>query len=142
MAEFRQVTPDEFDFLGGKSIDFLEQGAAALYNYFTVPMAVQRSLTGSGKIYQVFDKNRILGCFFIDFVNNHIGKTMNLILLGGEEMDDWSEDFSKFLHVLAEQEDVDELTVFGRKGWGRRFPNLEHFACLYRQKRERLPQAI
>lgn len=142
MAEFRQVMSDEFDFLGGKSIYFLEEAAKSMRHYLEVPMALQQARMGAGRIYQVFDNAQLLGCFFMNFITNHIGKTMNLILLGGENMKLWADDLSDFLHGLAEKEDIDELTVMGRPGFKKLFPNLEHFACVYRQKRERLTRSI
>lgn len=142
MAEFRQVMPDEFDFLGGKSIQFLEEAARSMHNYLEVPIALQQARTGSGRIYQVFDKTQLYGCFFMNFLTNHIGKTINLILLGGENLAAWADDLSDFLHDLAEIEDVDELTVMGRPGFKKFFPKLEHFACIYRQRRERLTQRV
>lgn len=117
---------------------YLQEASEALALYFTPEMAIAKSNSGEGAIYQWFLDGQPLGAMFLDFrvelIDNKECKTMNLILLGGTKINLWAEDLELFLFKLAEQLRIDEFTALGRKGWGRFFPSMEHVACLYRVK--------
>lgn len=133
-VRFELIEGDALDHLCDQSIGYLTAASASLYSYLEVPISIQQAKDHFGLIYEVYLENKLTGCFFLNFVQASVGKTMNLILLGGENLSFWSEALSKFLNQLALDTKVDEFTALGRRGLRKVFPELEHFACLYRKR--------
>lgn len=132
MVCFNRVKPEEVDFLGGQSIEYLQEAALSIKHYLGAADAIQQTKLGIGHIYQVFSEKELLGCFFVNFVENHLGRVMNMVLLGGKDILKWGSDLSQFLYKLADEEKVDEFCYLGREGFSKIFPNLEKVAVLYR----------
>lgn len=135
MTTFRRIMPADLDFLGSQSIDYLDYAAKSINDYHGVEQAFAQVKSGIGHIYQVFRDNELIGCFFLNFIHNHLGYVMNMILLGGRELTTWSEDLTKFLWKLADDEKADEFCYLGRDGFKKIFPHLEKVAVLYRVTR-------
>lgn len=133
MIEIMPVLPEKLDELSPKAIYYLQQASEAMAGYFPVELAMEQTKVNVGAMYVVYDADATIGCFFLNYKFTHVGKVMNLILLGGENFKQWESQFSSFLHALAYEKGCSEFTVMGRKGWGR-FSNLEHVACVFRKK--------
>lgn len=135
-VEFRLVAPDRIRHIPRKSLGYLKSASLAVTNYLEVDIALDQARHGQGCIYETLLDSRLTGCFFFNYVTNHLGRTMNLILLGGERLPLWAADLSRFLNTLCHENEIDQFTMLGRKGFEKLFPELEPIACVYRKKFE------
>lgn len=122
------------DELSIQSREFLTSAQNAIQGYFTLDMAISEAAAGIGLFYDVLLGDVLVGSLFIDFRVLHLGKTMQLALLGGTRLADWRHDLVSFLYRLARNNKADEFTIFGRPGWGRLFPELNPVGCIFRKK--------
>lgn len=113
---------------------YLESASNAVGGYFTLDMAIAEEKAGIGAFYCVFVDEKIHGCFFLRYRLIHIGKIMEVVLLGGIEIELWADDLNKILKEIAKDQKANEITLVGRKGWGRLFHDLEQVSCFYRFK--------
>lgn len=131
MTDITLVHPDDVRFLSSKSVEYLKSA----HNEFFGPFeALEKAKNQEGYIFEVRSNGELLGCFYVRFIQNHLGKTMNLELLGGQKMFSWKDDFVYFMEQMAEDEHVDEFIYLGRKGFSRFFSGLKYVASIYRCK--------
>lgn len=121
------------DFLPVEAFEFLRK-AAENNNYFEVSDALRQSRNGVGKIFCVYNEKKLVGSFFLNFKTNHIGRIINLVLLGGMEIEKWKDDLSAFLNDFCKKNKATEFMLLGRRGWERMFPELEYVSCVLRKK--------
>lgn len=131
MHDITLVHPDDIRFISSKSVEYLKSA----HNEFFGPFdALDKAKNQEGFIFEVRSKGDLLGCFYLRFLDNHLGKTMNLELLGGQKMFSWKDDFVRFVYQIAKDEHVDEFVYLGRKGFSKFFDGLEYVASVYRCK--------
>lgn len=133
-VEFRQVPIDQLAAMPEQAYIYLDDACRQLKDLMTVKMAVDGVIAGLGAMFLVFADNVLTGCMYIDFKLNHVGKTMNIVLLGGVKFKDWFADLRFFLMRLALDRDVNECTILGRKGWEKLLPDMEFLGVLLRKK--------
>lgn len=133
-VEFRQVSVDQLNALPDQAYIYLDDACRQLKDLMTVKMAVDGVISGLGTIFLVFADNVLTGCMYIDFKLNHVGKTMNIVLLGGVKFKEWFADMRFFIMRLALDRDINECTILGRKGWEKLLPDMECLGVLLRKK--------
>lgn len=133
-VSFHRVMPQDLEYLGGDSIRYLDDAAKSVKNYFGANQAIIEAKNETGHIYQVFDGKKLMGCFFVNFVTNHLGICMTLVLLGGHHLMAWANNLREALYAIANAAKADEFAYLGRPGFARMFPELEYVATLYRKK--------
>lgn len=133
-VEFHQVPIDQLETIPQQAYIYLDDACRQLKDLMTVKMAVDGVISGLGAIFLVFADNVLTGAIYIDFKINHVGKTMNIVLLGGVNFEEWFDDMRFFIMRLAMDRDVNECTILGRKGWERLLPDMEFLGILLRKK--------
>lgn len=128
---FEIKRPDQ---LCQKSLDYLEEASDVIGGYFTKDMAVKASDDNKGNIVNVYMDGQLTGCFFIRTKEYHVGLVLEIILLGGECFSDWSQALYGFIINTAKENKADEISIVGRKGWGRLFKELIPMATIFRKK--------
>lgn len=131
MHDIILVHPDDIRFISSKSVEYMKSAHNEFFGQFD---ALDKAKNQEGFIFEVRSKGELLGCFYLTFRQNHLGKTMNLELLGGQKMFSWKHDFVRFVYQIAKDEHVDEFTYMGRKGFAKFFDGLEYVASVYRHK--------
>ena len=129
--DFKRVEGQE---LSDREISFLEAASAAMGGYLSLEMARIQEAAGAGAFYSCFADNALTGCLFLNIRVTHLGKSLSLLLLGGDGFKEWSSSLVEFLYGIAEENKADVFTVVGRKGWGKMFKELEHMGCIYQKK--------
>lgn len=113
---------------------YLESASNAVGGYFTLDMALAEANAGIGAFYCIFVDEKLHGCFFLRYRLIHIGKIMEVVLLGGIGIELWAKELDRILKEIAKDQRANEITLVGRKGWGRLFHDLEQVSCFYRFK--------
>jgi len=65
------------------------------------------------------DNDKILAAFAVELVEAR-RKTANIVLCGGEQMNDWLDDFMDTVKPLVREQGCEALTIMGRVGWQRK----------------------
>ncbi len=63
--------------------------------------------------------NKIAASATMEMAANLNGKSCHIITMGGDDMDDWLEQFIEVWEKVAIEQGADYLTMKGRKGWQR-----------------------
>src|SRR5258708_40104696 len=100
-VEFHNVPKDQLGSMPEQAYRFLDDACYFMKDYMSVDEAITGVEAGIGNIFMVFSDNILSGCMYINFRIERVGKTMNLILLGGMNFDDWFADLTFFLIRLA-----------------------------------------
>lgn len=129
-VEFAHCHPDNVPY---QALDYLNDACLAVEGYCTLDMALAQARAGIGLIYCVFIDNVLGGALFINFRVVGGEKKMTLTLLGSQknQLHVWARDLVYFLRCLKKDQKATNFTVFGRKGFGKLFPELKHIACVY-----------
>lgn len=130
-ADITLVHPDDIRFISSKSVEYLKSAHDEFFGLFD---ALEKAKNQEGFIFEVRSKGELLGCFYLRFIQNHLGKVMNLELLGGQKILSWRDDFVRFINLIAKDEHIDEFTYLGRKGFAKFFDGLKYVASIYRHK--------
>lgn len=86
---------------------------------------------GDGDVF-VICSDRILGATYIEYVDMPpYGLMLNIILLAGENLEEWRVDYADFIRGLMRQRGIKHLLVLGRRGWHRLFSELSPLGTLY-----------
>lgn len=133
-VEFHNVPKDQLDSMPDQAYRFLDDACYFMKDYMSVDEAIAGVHAGIGNVFMVFADNVLSGCMYINFRLERVGKTMNLILLGGKNFDSWFKDLQFFLNRLALDNNVNEFTILGRKGWERKIPDMDYVGCMLRKK--------
>lgn len=136
MIEIRFVHPEKVPFISSKSVEYLKSAHNKFFGDFNI---LERALNSEGTIYEVCMNDEIIGCFFIRFLHNHLGRIMEMYSLGGK-LSLFADELSQFLWKLAVSERVDEFIYMGRDGFSKIFPWLKKMAAVYRCSRSDLTQ--
>lgn len=80
-------------------------------------------------IYTITDRDALKACFCVVF---HLdGKIMSLVLLGGEDVKSWRDEFVEFLFATAKKNGAVQFTMMGPLAWGKLFPELKLMSCVF-----------
>lgn len=81
---------------------------------------------GEGQIY-ILSNEKIVGATYIEFYP----QIMNIVLLGGEDIHSWKDQFYDFCIALIREKEINHICVVGRAGWGNIFKQLKPLGMLY-----------
>jgi hypothetical protein len=96
-------------------------------SYLDVDKIIASCLTRDVQIYSMEEAGVLKACFCLNFHN----KTMNLLLLGGEDVKSWRDDLVRFLFATAKYEECTEFTMMGPLAWKRLFPEVTLRTCVF-----------
>lgn len=77
---------------------------------------------GDGEIY-TFSK----GAFYLEYHP----KLINVALLGGDDIDEWKNEFSAFVKNIMKKKNIKHLSVIGRSAWHKIFKELKPIGMFY-----------
>lgn len=116
---FRQMTCDE---LPPAAVKFLHDA------YLASPAQDQNfwEILRLGHIY-IFESDHVVGAMCIETAPGLV----NIVLLGGENIDTWKDDFLAWGNDYIARNRVEKVLILGRSGWGRMFKSLKVIGTLY-----------
>ncbi len=79
----------------------------------------ERIESGEYLILCAVDNDKILASFAVEMIIER-RKTANIVLCGGEKMDDWLSEFMDTLKPLVKGQGCEAITIMGRAGWQRK----------------------
>lgn len=115
------------------AMHWLDQSAIEFGGITSVEKCLQQSDDGHG--FFIFCKKaiKLRGVIYIVLSDQEVGSVLTLMLLGGNDLLEWSDDLRDFLYKIAKELDCDQFYYMGRKGFSRIFPELEEVARVYRK---------
>lgn len=81
----------------------------------------------SGDVYRIYRDGQITGAMVLEYDED----LMNVLLLGGENIQDWKESLWDFGIKIMEEKGLNILSVIGRYGWRGLFDKMRPSAILY-----------
>jgi hypothetical protein len=134
-TRFIHVEPHKLDSLPEAAIGYLNSAAKAMDDYFPVGRAFDQTRCGVGWLHLIQQENALKGVFFANFRSEpNKGIIYNIVLLAGDDMEAWKDDIYAFWYQKAKALAASEVILFGRRGWGRIFPDLEEIGTIFRKK--------
>jgi len=79
----------------------------------------ERLESGEYLLMCAIENDKILASFAVELVNEK-RKTANIVLCGGERMDDWLDQFMDTIKPLVRDQGCEAITIMGRAGWQRK----------------------
>lgn len=122
MSEIR-VLESSLESLKPEAVQFLQNACDALSGYCTLELVHAQVKAGIGRIYTIYYGDEIKGASFVNWRTVDGKRQMSVILLGGDGLPIWGNTYVSFMRELGRVSGSSGITVFGRKGWGRQFPN-------------------
>lgn len=123
-TEFVEYHPDQLPL---EAISYLE---SALHhtpdNDLTIEDILSQAINGEGSII-VIKNSEIVGCTYIQLFPD----VMSIVLLAGKDISEWKQDAQDFYIDLMKKNNIKNLIVVGRKGWGNIFKVLKTKGTLY-----------
>lgn len=127
-SEFHHILPASVDYLPEKAVSYLDEAAkhppACEIN---ATEALNLARVGYIDIYLVLRDRKLTGALCL-MANKGV---LDIILLGGEQMVAWKDDLRAFIIDIMRKTGCKTLSVTGRKGFMRLFPELRPTGIVY-----------
>ncbi len=103
-----------------KAIDKAQKSDVKLSNI------LDEARKGEGSIF-VIKSDKIVGALYVQVFS----KVLNVVLLGGDNIKDWKDDYSAFIKKTLKEYNLSHLCIIGRNGWGKVFKELKPLGTIY-----------
>jgi hypothetical protein len=127
---FHKIDADCIDYIPAQGIDYLESAADNPCSDITVNDVISYARAGLAEIYLVIDGD-ICGAFCLMYGHNNAGKMVDIVLLGGKDLDTWKEPVKAYIIDIAKKNGCNQLFLIGRHGFGKLFPVLKPVGTVY-----------
>lgn len=132
MATFHLIPSDCVDFLPLESLELLEKSCKRTpANVLSVQEILTRAKLGMGSIYLVKEAHKLLGIIYLAIFPTEDGGVLNIIMLGAKNLLEWKDDLREFVRKLMINNNIKDLCVETRDGWGKLFPELKPVGTIY-----------
>lgn len=123
MITFLKVLPNEIDFLSPQAVEYLQNAidrTPASTSRLDVTIDIAKK--GYGNVYLIFNDNELTGVAYILVYSSLKGKVVAPVLVGGDNMHIWQQDFFDFVNNFSMKLGADKVRWIGRKGWKKAYP--------------------
>ena len=103
---------------------------AALQRTPSNGQTIEQVLNG-GDVYLIHTDEEAIGATYIEYQDIGYGPMINVVLLSGNKIHEWRNDYSDFIRELAEKNKTKYVCVIGRNGWHRIFDELTPIGTIY-----------
>lgn len=131
MFDFLISTPAEIK-LDPLALKYLESGAHGFGGILSVENILNNFDPNHGLLIIIKTNDFTIGSIYLTFSQQETGKVMSSVLLGGDGFGEWAAELSQFYYKIAKENDCNEFTLMGRRGFKRYFPELEEVATVFR----------
>lgn len=90
---------------------------------------IQRSNAGEGNFY-IVRSDKDIGCVYVEWLD----WCLNVVLLGGDNIKPWRNDFHDFCVRLMRERKIDTCIFIGRYGLGKLFPQFKSIGMMFVMK--------
>lgn len=123
MIIFQKILPENIDSLPSEAVKFLDDAikrTPASTSRLDVTLDIAKK--GYGNIYTISNNGFLVGCCYLLVYDTPRGKVVSPVLLGGEYMYVWQDDFYEFLYDFCQKVEAVKVRWIGRKGWSKAWP--------------------
>ena len=123
MITFRKILPEAIDRLPNRAVDYLNEAMIRTpASTSRLDVTLMMAKRGYGNIYLIYDSGKLKGACYILVYGTPKGKVVAPVLVGGDDMYLWQEDFYGFIQDFSRKIRAFSIRWIGRKGWHRAYP--------------------
>jgi len=129
---FQKILPENLDQIPIQAVKYLETAiirTPASTSRLDVTLEIAKK--GYGNVYLIYMDRVLLGACYILVYPTKKGKVIAPVLLAGDFMELWYEDFREFLYDFSKKLDAYKIRWIGRKGWAKAFPKSRVIGYVY-----------
>lgn len=132
MANFHPIPPDCVDFLPSAAIELLDKACQRTpANILPLEEILARAKMGIGQIYIINDGHKLLGILYLMIFPNATGGVLNIPMMGAKNLMAWKDDLRNFVRKVVINNNIKDLCIITRPGWGKLFPELKESGTVY-----------
>lgn len=123
MITFRKIQPEGIDSLPAAAIRYLrEANRRTPANTSRIEITLEIAKKGYGNIYLIYNGVWLCGACYILVYDTDEGKITAPILVGGDNLHLWHDDFYNFIQEFSRMVNAVKIHFIARKGWLRAYP--------------------
>lgn len=100
-------------------------------DFFSVKNALMYVEAGSHELFLIRVNDEIKCVFVGEFQPILSGKGYCISALSGKQIDTWFKQLVMFMDLKANLENIDNVYIVGRRGWGKKFNGFKEAAVIY-----------
>lgn len=129
---FLKILPEQIANLPAQAIKYLEDAiirTPASTSRLDVTLDIAKK--GFGNIYLIYVDEVLKGASYILVYDTKIGKIVAPVLLAGDDMELWNEEFHNFMYEFGGLLGAKKARWIGRKGWKKAYPKSKVIGYVY-----------